>query len=157
MEPTTRKRIDAVLDYGRRLGKDMTIADIRKASGLPQADWLAKLMIENGLLERVGRDQYRLVKQTVQAPHGEKTVGLAVRFFSNDIADAQGHIVPGHIWESGVVRVERNAAHGLAGGKSIPFHSLPELLVAIESALIESGLIIHSDRGTNKARKYRAA
>jgi hypothetical protein len=81
----------------------------------------------------------------IVAPHGEKTVVVRVRFFTNDIAKEDGHIVPGHIWSGGRVEMEANEAHGIASDSSqnVPFQTLAEIPAAIEETLRRFGMRVH--------------
>ena len=71
-----------------------------------------------------------------KAPHGEKMIEVKFRFFTNAIAVEDGKIVPKHA-AAGVVRIERNEAHGITPGSPKPFHSLFNI------SLIERVLIDH--------------
>jgi hypothetical protein len=86
-----------------------------------------------------------------QARHGEKMIEVKIRFWTDNISPEKGKIVPRHAWASGVVRIERNDAHGLKPGTPIPFNSLLDLGAAVEKALIEHGVVLHINR---KMRKY---
>jgi hypothetical protein len=48
-----------------------------------------------------------------EAKHGEKMIEVKLRFWTNDIAEKKGDVIPKHAWSSGVVRVERNDSHGI--------------------------------------------
>lgn len=87
------------------------------------------------------------------ARHGEKMIEVKLRFWTDEISPEKDTIVPGHAWASGVVRVERNEAHGIKPSTPIPFNSLLGLGAAIEKALIEHGVVLHLNR---KMRKYFA-
>jgi len=73
-----------------------------------------------------------------EAVHGQKMVEVKLRFWTNDIAEQKGNIVPRHAWSSGVVRIEPNKCHGIEGSDSIPFNSLLEAGKAIEQCLLRS-------------------
>lgn len=77
---------------------------------------------------------------------GERMVELKVHFWTDNIADGEGRVRPKHAWGSGVARVERNKAHGIAPQKAIPFNSLMELPAVIEQALIQAEVTIHPSR-----------
>ena len=77
------------------------------------------------------------------AKHGEKMVEVRVRFWTNDIADDKGKVVPKHAWSGGVVRTERNEAHGIVPKPPIVFNSLGHLPDAIERCLIANGIKLH--------------
>ncbi len=86
------------------------------------------------------------------AKHGERMLEVRVRFWTNDIAEGDGYVIPGHGWSSGVVRMERNETHGIVPSPPIPFGSLMELPHAIERALIANKVVLHDAR----ERKYMA-
>jgi hypothetical protein len=53
---------------------------------------------------------------------------MKLRFWTNDIEGApRGSVTPKHAWAAGVVRMKRNATHGIEPGKPEPFHSLLDL------------------------------
>lgn len=80
----------------------------------------------------------------LEAKHGEKMIEVKLRFWTNNIAEERGRVIPKHAWASGVVRMEKNRAHGIVPGSPIPFHSLLDLSAAIEKALIEHGVKLHT-------------
>lgn len=88
------------------------------------------------------------------AEHGQKMIEIKLRFWTNDIADEKGKIVPKHAWSKGVVRMEANKAHGIKPKNPAPFRSLLEVGAVIEDVLIEHGIVLHADKRT---RKYMAA
>ena len=73
-------------------------------------------------------------------------IEIKVRFWTNDIADESGHVLPKHAWASGVVRIEPNALHGIKPGKPRPFHSLMDLSAMIEKVLIQHEIVLHDGR-----------
>jgi hypothetical protein len=85
-----------------------------------------------------------------RAEHGEKMIEVKIRFWTDEIAEAKGHVVAKHAWDSGVVRMERNSAHGITPRKPVPFHSLLDVGRAIEKTLIEHGIHLHPSRRTRK-------
>lgn len=91
------------------------------------------------------------VSQAVKAKYGEKMIEVKIRFWTNEIADKKGSIVPKHAWTSGVVRIERNESHGIEPGYPRPFNSLMEIPSLIEKVLIQHGIKLHCDR---KMEKY---
>jgi hypothetical protein len=95
----------------------------------------------------------------LEVQHGEKMIEVKLRFWTNNIAPTKGNVIPKHAWAAGVVRLERNVAHGIKPGKPIPFHSLLDLGAAIEKALIEHGITLHPGRRMKKyfKTKQRAA
>lgn len=88
---------------------------------------------------------------TQEAKHGEKMIEVKLRFWTNDIADTKGEVVPKHAWSSGVVRVERNDSHGIKPGAPLPFHSLLDIGAVVEKVLIEQNIVLHPSR---KMKKY---
>lgn len=85
------------------------------------------------------------------AAHGQKMIEVQIRFWTNDIAEKKGQIIPKHAWASGVVKVESNRAHGIKPENPMPFHSLLDIGAVIEKALIKHGITLHSGR---KMKKY---
>ena len=81
-------------------------------------------------------------------------IEIKVRFWTNDIADGRGRVIPKHAWSSGVVRIERNATHGIMPKNPKPFHSLLDLGSVIERVLVDQGVTLHPSR---RMRKYVAA
>lgn len=88
------------------------------------------------------------------ARHGEKMIEVKVRFWTDQIAAEPGRIVPKNAWTSGVVRMERNEAHGITPSAPVPFNSLLDLTAAIEKALLSHGVSLHPSR---KMKKYLTA
>jgi hypothetical protein len=83
--------------------------------------------------------------ETVEAERGEKMITLRVRFWTNDIADKPGHIVPKTCHNRGVVTIGLHEAHGIrpstgfAGG-GFKFNGLHEIPRAIEQCLAHAGI-----------------
>lgn len=92
--------------------------------------------------------------QSRDAKHGEKTIEIKIRFWTDQIAAEKGKVLPRHAWTSGVVHLERNEAHSIRPSGPIPFNSLMDLGVAIEKALIAHGVTLHASR---KMKKYMKA
>lgn len=86
----------------------------------------------------------------IAANWGERMIELKVHFWTDNIAGGAGKIVPKHAWASGVVRLQKNKRHVIPPQKSIIFNSLLQLPVAIEKAIIRSGVTIHLSRGMKK-------
>ena len=86
-----------------------------------------------------------------EAKYGQKMIEVKVRFWTNQIAKEKDKVIPKHAWTAGVVRMERNDAHGLIPSKSAPFNSLLDLGLSIEKVLIAHGVILHPGR---KMKKY---
>lgn len=89
-----------------------------------------------------------------EAKHGQKMIEVKVRFWTNDIAEGEGKVVPKHAWTSGVVRVDKNASHDITPGKPVPFNSLLDVGAAIEKVLLEHGIVLHA---SSRMRKYTKA
>lgn len=85
------------------------------------------------------------------AKHGEKMIEVKIRFWTDQISRTGGTVIPKHAWSSGVVRMERNEAHGIVPSSPIPFNSLLDLGAAVEKALIKHGVVLHPSR---KMQKY---
>jgi hypothetical protein len=88
------------------------------------------------------------------AKHGEKMVEVRLRFWTDDIADKKGEIIPKHAWGSGMINIDRNAAHGIAPQKWLAFNSMAEIPAVIERCLIENGIKVISSK---KMKKYAKA
>ena len=89
--------------------------------------------------------------EQIEAQQGERMIEVKIRFWTNDIAVGKGSVIPKHAWSSGVVRMERNASHGIVPESPAPFHSLMDLTSVIEKVLIAHGVILHTSR---RMRKY---
>jgi len=89
-----------------------------------------------------------------EAKHGQKMIEVKLRFWTDDIAKEHGKIIPKHSWSSGVVRIERNKAHGIVPGNPKPFNSLLDVGAMIEKVLIEHGVKLHLSR---RMQKYMTA
>jgi hypothetical protein len=87
----------------------------------------------------------------LDAKYGERMIEVKVRFWTNDIAEGRGRIVPKHAWASGVVRVKGNRAHGIRPAGVVRFRSLLDLPGAIEKVLIDHGVELHT---SVRMRKY---
>jgi hypothetical protein len=77
-------------------------------------------------------------------------IELKVRFWTNDITEGEGQIVPKHAWASGVVRMEPNPSHGISPKSPAPFHSLLDLPAVMEKVLIAHGVTLHISRRMKK-------
>ena len=89
-------------------------------------------------------------KKANPAKHGDKMIELTVRFWTNDIADKDGEIVPKNAWTSGVVSLARNESHGIDPESPKPFHSLMELPAVIEKVLIKHEIVLHRNIRSEK-------
>lgn len=84
--------------------------------------------------------------ESISAKQGEKMIEVRVRFWTNDIAQQEGHVVPKHAWTSGVVNIVTNETHGITSAPPLPFHSLLDLGSVIEKALLRQGITLHVGR-----------
>lgn len=89
----------------------------------------------------------------LEAKHGKKMIEVSLRFWTNDIAEEKGKIIPKHAWSSGVVRIQGNDSHGISSGNPLPFHSLLDIGSVIERVLLEHGIVLHT---SSKMDKYCA-
>jgi hypothetical protein len=92
--------------------------------------------------------------QVTEARRGERTISLRINFFTNNLGQEPGKVIPKHASEQGMVALRPNASHGIGSSPGIPFHSLAGLLVAIEDLLIREGITLHPN-GTS--RQYMAS
>jgi len=85
------------------------------------------------------------------ALHGERMIEIKIRFWTDTLAKSRGQIIPKHALTSGVVRIERNAAHGIAPQRPVPFNSLLDVGTAIEKCLLAHGVVLHP---SGQMRRY---
>lgn len=78
-----------------------------------------------------------------EAKHGERMLEVRVRFWTDEIAEGKGQIVPKHAWTSGVVRMQANKPHGIIPKNPRHFNSLMGLPQVIERVLIDHGIKLH--------------
>lgn len=76
-----------------------------------------------------------------------KTIGIQIRFFTNDMPGADGGIFQRHAWCSGMVRVQSNPLHGISHTTEHSFRSVWQLLSAILCALKDARITLHHERG----------
>jgi hypothetical protein len=81
---------------------------------------------------------------------GNRMIQVNLLFWTNDIAAASGGLVPKHAWSSGIVRLERNSAHGIGAGQEVFFHSLMDITAQIERLLLSNGIMLHPGRKMSK-------
>jgi len=86
-----------------------------------------------------------------EAAHGARMIEIQIRFWTDGIAEGKGNIIPKQGWDAGVVKIQRNSAHGIAPGTPVPFNGMPELLSKIEKVLIDQGIKLHR---SGRARKW---
>lgn len=84
------------------------------------------------------------------AEYGSDMIEVKLRFWTNNISETKGQLVPKHAWAAGNVRVEPNDAHGIKPRKPEQFHTLLDIGAAIEKVLIEHGIVIHPSRKMSK-------
>src|SRR4051812_10170232 len=99
----------------------------------------------------MGEDLSKAEMNAVEAAWGSRMIEVRVRFFTNGIAERKGQVRPRHGWTSGMIRMERNDAHGISGGDPLPFNSLLELPAVIEKLLIREKIKLHP---SDKTRRY---
>ena len=90
-----------------------------------------------------------------EAVYGKKMVEIKVRFWTNDIAEGEGKIIPKECWDSGVVRLSSNKSHDIVSKKPIMFDSLMDLTAKIEKALISHGIKLHLGNRSQKMYKSK--
>jgi hypothetical protein len=100
--------------------------------------------------KHVARNSKQPDAEAVEAAWGERMIEVRVRFWTNDLAEGKGQVRPRHAWEAGMVRMERNEAHGIAGGDPLPFQSLMDLPAVIEKLLIRDKIRLHPSTRTKK-------
>jgi hypothetical protein len=81
--------------------------------------------------------------RTREAKYGEKMIEVKLRFWTDQIADEPGHVIPKHAWGFGVARMEKNKSHGIVPGDPIHFHSLMEIGSVVEKVLVAHGITLH--------------
>ena len=85
-----------------------------------------------------------------EAVHGQKMIEIKVRFWTDDLAPKKGSVIPRNAWTAGIVRIKRNATHGIVPGKPRPFNSLMEIGSAIQDVLLDHGIVLHPSRTDRK-------
>lgn len=80
-----------------------------------------------------------------KVPYGERTIEVRLRFWTNDIASMEGHVVPKHCWDSGFAILVENEGHGLEPGKRA-FRSIAGIGSAVEALLEKGGVTVHHGR-----------
>ena len=90
---------------------------------------------------------------SLEAIYGEKMIEFKVRFWTNDIAETRGHILPKHCWPAGMVYASRNDSHGIKSSRRMPFNSLDEVQNAIEQAMTDVGIKVQESKRRTKKRK----
>ena len=85
-----------------------------------------------------------------EAAHGERTIEVRIRFWTNDLAGEKGHIIPKHGWTSGQVLLPSNPSHGITSSEAVMFNSFAELPSKIEELLIANGIKLHLDKAERR-------
>lgn len=86
-------------------------------------------------------------RKRTMAEHGEKTIRITIRFWTNNISKKPGYVVKKECWDKGVVNVGTNKAHGLKMGKPIHFNSFMDIPSKIARLLKMHNIKLH--RGHN--------
>jgi hypothetical protein len=86
----------------------------------------------------------------LEAKQGKKMIEVRLRFFTNDIAQQSGKIIPKHAWTEGVVYMQGNESHGIGRGNPRPFHSLLDIGHVIEKVLLEHKIVLIPGRTMEK-------
>lgn len=90
------------------------------------------------------RERLKKEKGEVEAKPGERMIELKVAFFTDDIANTAGKVVPKVCWDVGTVRLLANATHGVKSSEPYIFNGLSELLTTIERLLVDNGIkVLH--------------
>lgn len=79
----------------------------------------------------------------LEAKHGKKMIEISLRFWTNDISEEPGKVVPKHAWTAGVVRIQGNEAHGIVPGNPVPFNAPPDIGSAVEKVLLAHDIVLH--------------
>ncbi len=72
-----------------------------------------------------------------------KTISVTVYFFTDDLAQQDGAVIPGHAWPQGQVTVRANATHGIKSGHEVMFNRMADLPAAIEDASAGADVTLH--------------
>ena len=88
--------------------------------------------------------------KTVAARFGERMIEIKIKFWTNNIARSRGQVVPKRAWDSGMVLIERNAAHGIVPRKPLPFHGVMDLSRAIAKVLVAQGITLQLNAKSRK-------
>ena len=85
----------------------------------------------------------RILPEPRIAKHGEKMIGVQVRFFTDGLTKRKGEVRPSHALTKGTVSIEANESHGIKSSKELKFNSLAEICARIEEVLIAGGVVLH--------------
>ena len=91
------------------------------------------------------------VKQSV-ARHGHKMIEVRIKFWTDEIAaGGNGHIIPKHAWDSGVVLITANPDHGIRSDTNPEIlHSFLDLPSVVAKVLTDHGVTLHANRKLRK-------
>jgi hypothetical protein len=81
--------------------------------------------------------------EEIEAPHGDKTVEITIRFWTDQLADEKGKLLPKHINNSGKIRMSANKTHGIPSEEAMIFDSITELPAKIEELLEHHKIVVH--------------
>lgn len=73
-------------------------------------------------------------------PHGERTIEVTLRFWTDRIADKEGHVIPGFCWEGCFVSVPSQPSHGIKTTAPMMSNHFGELVSTVQAALDEAGV-----------------
>ncbi len=99
----------------------------------------------------IGRGNKIAKRKRTNAPHGEKTIEITIRLWTNSISRKRGHQVKRECWDSGTVYMHENISHGIKAAKPIQFHSLLDLPSKVELLITRHRIKLHPG---NRSRKY---
>jgi hypothetical protein len=103
--------------------------------------------VGNALQQKRKTNSARNMKTTTTSSNGgRKTFLVEVLFWTNNIAEKEGEVIPRHTWDCGVVKipVEKNPRHGLKNvGNPIPFHGLNDIERAVRKCLRNHEIVQH--------------
>ena len=96
-----------------------------------------------------------MAKRHQDIPHGEKTIKLSIKFFTNNLPTTNVKTA----WDSGVVHVVTSRSRGLRQiGNPIPFNSIanpkkkPTLLEAVAKELKNQGITLLEELSKGETR-----
>ena len=67
-----------------------------------------------------------------------KTIAVTIHFFTDNIAEEKGEVVPKVCWEKGTVSVRANKRHGIPATYAYNFNCKEDIPAAIEKAVREA-------------------
>lgn len=70
----------------------------------------------------------------IDAPHSDKMIEITIKFWTDDIAEGEGKVLPKHMHNSGMIRLSANRTHNIPSAPT-PFRSVTELPAKIEEML----------------------